>query len=140
MINRDVILNVVKDLGSLMKYYFVYILSNDAGTVLYIGVTNNLPRRIYEHRAGFIEGFTKKYKTHKLVYFEDFTDINNAIASEKKVKGWTRAKKIALVESKNPTWKDLFLQLEEYTFTLGIKNRDSSALPQNDKQRGVAKG
>lgn len=122
-----------------MKHYYVYILANMSGTVLYTGVTNNLLRRTHEHQTGFIKGFTKKYKTYKLVYFEDFTFVTDAIAAEKKIKGWTRAKKIKLIESKNPTWKNLFPQLDEYTFTIGIKNRDSSALPQNDKQRRVVK-
>ncbi len=92
-----------------MKAYYVYILTNKYNKVLYIGVTNDLQRRVYEHKRGTIEGFTKKYNLTKLVYFEEFTNINDAIAAEKKLKGWLRLKKIALIESKNPDWKDLSL-------------------------------
>ena len=73
---------------------------------MYIGVTNDLRRRLYEHKKEQIEGFTKKYHVHKLVYFEEFPDVNYAIAREKQLKGWTRAKKNSLVESKNPNWID----------------------------------
>lgn len=82
-------------------------LTNKNDTVLYIGVTNNLSRRVYEHQNEQIEGFTKRYHLHKLVFFEKFTDINDAIACEKRLKHWTRAKKNALVESVNPNWEDL---------------------------------
>lgn len=88
-------------------------------------MTNNLLRRIYEHKSKRIEGFTKKYKLKKLVYFEEFTDVNDAITAEKKIKGWLRIKKIKLIESKNPTWEDLFPLLEEYSITSGI-DRDPS--------------
>ena len=108
-----------------MKHYFIYILTNKNNKVLYIGVTNNLLRRGYEHRNKFIDGFTKKYNLTKLVYFEEFNDINEAIAAEKKIKGWLRIKKIKLIESKNPDWEDLFLSLQEYSFTRGI-GRDPS--------------
>ena len=87
--------------------YYVYILTNKNNTVLYIGVTNDLLRRMYEHQNEQIEGFTKRYHLHKLVFFEEFSDINDAIACEKRLKRWTRAKKNALIESKNPNWKDL---------------------------------
>ncbi len=86
--------------------YYVYILTNKTDAVVYIGVTNDLRRRLYEHKKEQIEGFTKKYHVHKLVYFEEFSDVNNAIAREKQLKGWTRAKKNSLVESKNPNWND----------------------------------
>lgn len=82
-------------------------LTNKNDTVLYIGVTNNLSRRVYEHQNEQIEGFTKRYHLHKLVFFEKFTDINDAIACEKRLKHWTRTKKNALVESVNPNWEDL---------------------------------
>ena len=72
-------------------------------------MTNDLTRRISEHKSGLIEGFTKKYHVHKLVYFESTEDVNNAIKREKQLKGWTRAKKNALVETVNPEWKDLSL-------------------------------
>ena len=87
--------------------YYVYILTNKNNTVLYVGVTNDLSRRMYEHQNEQIEGFTKRYHLHKLVFFEEFSDINDAIACEKRLKRWTRAKKNALIEFKNPNWKDL---------------------------------
>ena len=87
--------------------YYVYILTNKSNEVLYIGVTNNLSRRVREHKNEEVEGFTKRYHLHKLVFFEEFSDINDAIACEKRLKRWTRAKKNALIESKNPNWKDL---------------------------------
>lgn len=90
-----------------MKEYYVYILTNWNNKVLYIGVTNNINRRMFEHKNKLIKGFTKKYNLTKLVYFEDFTGIQDAIVSEKKLKGWIRSKKNTLIESKNPDWKDL---------------------------------
>ena len=87
--------------------YFVYFLTNDFNKVLYIGVTNNLERRMYEHLSGSCEGFTKKYKCKKLVYFEVFDDPENAIKREKELKGWKRNRKNELVESCNPKWQDL---------------------------------
>ncbi len=92
-----------------MNQYYVYILTNKTDKVLYVGVTNNLQRRIYEHKNKLIEGFTKKYNLTKLVYFEEFTELKDAIAAEKKIKGWLRNKKIMLIQSKNPEWKDLSL-------------------------------
>jgi putative endonuclease len=74
---------------------------------LYAGVTNDLLRRIYEHKNKMVEGFTKKYNITKLVYYEDTNDVEEAIAREKQIKGWLRKKKIALIESINPEWKDL---------------------------------
>ncbi len=75
--------------------------------MLYAGVTNNLERRIFEHKQHLAEGYTKKYKITKLVYYNETNDVNEAIAREKQIKGWLRAKKIALIESMNPEWKDL---------------------------------
>jgi putative endonuclease len=86
--------------------YFVYIMTNKSGT-LYTGVTNNLERRIYEHKQHLVKGFTNKYNIDKLVYFEETNDIHAAISREKQIKGWLRQKKIALIESMNPGWKDL---------------------------------
>lgn len=86
--------------------YFVYIMASDSGT-LYIGVTNNLERRVYQHQHGLIEGFTKKYDCKKLVYFEHTTEIQGALAREKELKGWIRKRKEALIKTKNPSWKDL---------------------------------
>ncbi len=86
--------------------YYVYVMTNRSKT-LYVGVTNNLSRRIYEHKSKIIEGFTKKYNITKLVYHEETDDISVAIAREKQIKGWLREKKINLIESVNPAWKDL---------------------------------
>jgi putative endonuclease len=89
-----------------MKEYYVYILANYSRT-LYIGVTNNLVRRIYEHRNQLNNGFTKKYGIHRLVYYEVFQDVSTAILREKELKGWVRKRKIALIKQSNPEWKDL---------------------------------
>jgi putative endonuclease len=85
--------------------YYVYIMSSFK-RVLYIGVTNDLNRRVSEHKSKQIPGFTSKYNVTSLVYFEEFHEISEAISREKVLKGWTRAKKIALIESFNPEWKD----------------------------------
>jgi len=87
--------------------YYVYMMTNKSHSVLYIGVTNNLIRRNYEHRSGFLRGFTKTYHVTKLVYFEYFGTIDAAIAREKQLKGWKRSKKDALIEGQNPEWCDL---------------------------------
>src|ERR1700675_4534063 len=86
--------------------YFAYIVGSRSGT-LYIGMTNNMYRRALEHKSGEIEGFASKYGCNRLVYYEGFDDVHKAIGREKQLKGWTRAKKIALIESKNPRWEDL---------------------------------
>ena len=86
--------------------YFVYIMSSGSGT-LYIGVTNSVYRRALQHKAGEVEGFASKYGCTRLVYYEGFDDVHKAIGREKQLKGWTRAKKIALIESKNPRWEDM---------------------------------
>ena len=88
------------------RQYYVYILTNKSGT-LYVGVTNNLERRVFDHKNHLVEGFTKKYNITKLIYYEATEDINAAITREKQIKGWLRKKKIALIESVNPEWKDL---------------------------------
>jgi len=88
------------------RSYFVYILSSDRG-VLYIGVTSDLQRRLAEHREGFAEGFTSRYKVHRLVYFEETHDIRSALAREKQVKSWRREKKLALIREANPKFEDL---------------------------------
>ena len=87
--------------------YCVYILSNWDDSVLYIGITSNLPRRLYEHRSGLADGFTKKYNIHKLVYFEQTNDVYSAISREKQLKKWSRAKKNMLISKANPKWIDL---------------------------------
>jgi putative endonuclease len=89
-----------------MKGGFVYILASKSG-VLYTGVTNSLDHRIAQHRLKMTEGFTKQFNVTRLVYYERFGDIRQAIAREKQIKGWVRAKKIVLIEAANPTWKDL---------------------------------
>ncbi|HNB41690.1 MAG TPA: GIY-YIG nuclease family protein [Anaerolineales bacterium] len=92
-----------------MKTYYVYIMASKS-RVLYTGVTNNLERRVYEHKNKLIEGFTNKYNVDRLVHYEETNDVNVAITREKQIKGWLRSKKIALIESANPQWKDLSLE------------------------------
>ena len=89
-----------------MKTYYVYILAS-ASRTLYTGMTNNLERRVYHHRTKLHEGFTARYNVNRLLYFEVFNDVLVAIKREKQIKGWTRTKKIALIESVNRDWKDL---------------------------------
>ena len=89
------------------KTYYVYILSSKRNGTLYIGVTNDLERRLYEHRNNLIEGFTNKYHVHHLVYFEDVNDIQSALQREKQLKRWTRKWKLELIEKFNPEWRDL---------------------------------
>ncbi len=89
------------------KYYYVYIATNKVDTVLYTGVTNNLARRIYEHKNKLIPGFTYRYNINKLVFYEIFPTAVEAIAAEKKIKGWVRRKKIDLIKTSNPEFKDL---------------------------------
>ena len=89
-----------------MKQYYVYIMTNKSKT-LYTGVTSDLIKRVYLHKNHLINGFTKKYNITKLVYYEITNDVNTAIKREKQIKGWLRKKKIALIESMNPNWKDL---------------------------------
>ena len=86
--------------------YFVYILANGS-RMLYVEVTNDLKRRIYEHRQKRLPGYTRKYHISRLVYFETTPNVNAAIAREKQIKGWIRAKRLALIETKNPGWADL---------------------------------
>ena len=90
-----------------MHNYYVYILTNWNNKVMYIGVTNNLERRVYEHKNKLIDGFTKKYNINKLVYYEYTEQIEAAISREKQIKGWLREKKNQLVSESNPQWRDL---------------------------------
>ncbi|MCK1744219.1 GIY-YIG nuclease family protein [Bradyrhizobium sp. 139] len=90
------------------RYYYVYILASKIGGTLYIGVTNDLIRRVAEHKAKLIESFTEKYDVATLVYFEQFDDPENAIKREKRLKKWNRAWKIRLIEKSNPNWDDLY--------------------------------
>jgi putative endonuclease len=91
--------------------FWVYILASRIGGTLYIGVTNDLVRRVYEHRQGSVRGFTKKYEVHRLVHFEQFDDVENAIRRENRLKSWNRAWKIRLIEETNPHWIDLYHQI-----------------------------
>ena len=90
-----------------MKHYYVYILASKRNGTLYVGFTGDLVKRINRHKGGTIDGFTKKYTVKNLVYFEETTDVNSAIAREKQLKNWHRSWKVSLVEDKNPEWKDL---------------------------------
>ena len=93
------------------KNYYVYIVTNYNKSVLYVGVTSNLTKRIYEHKEKLVEGFTKKYNVNKLVYYEVFDDINNAISREKQLKAGSRKRKINLINKFNNEWKDLYLEI-----------------------------
>jgi putative endonuclease len=92
-----------------IQLYYVYILTTKLNTVLYTGITNDIKRRLFEHKTGANDGFTKKYHVHKLVYFEVFDSVDLAIAREKQIKGYSRDKKIKLIEAKNSEWKELLV-------------------------------
>ena len=94
-----------------MNPYYVYILASRKNGTLYTGVTNNLIKRVYEHKNNLIEGFTKKYHVHDLVYYEEYNDVIEAISREKQIKKWNRQWKIELIENLNPEWKDLYGEL-----------------------------
>ena len=94
--------------ASQVRTYYVYILTN-ATRRLYVGVTNDLERRLYEHKSRLVPGFTRKYKIDWLVYYEQTSDVEAARAREKQIKGWRRSKKVALIEMMNPSWRDLSL-------------------------------
>ncbi|MEO0883913.1 MAG: GIY-YIG nuclease family protein [Pseudomonadota bacterium] len=91
--------------------YYVYILASQRNGTLYTGITNDLVRRAWEHRNGCIRGFTSKYTVRRLVWFEVFRDVNEAIAKEKRVKRWRRRWKLDLIETDNPDWKDLYYKI-----------------------------
>lgn len=91
-----------------MRQYCVYIMTNQHNKVLYIGVTNNLPRRVYEHKNKFVKGFTEKYNVSKLIYFEQTEHVASALEREKQLKNWHRQWKINLINKFNPEWKDLY--------------------------------
>ena len=93
------------------RSYYVYILASRIGGTLYIGVTNDLVRRVYEHKSGASEGFTKRHHVNRLVYFERFDEIEQAIHREKRLKKWPRAWKISLIEQDNPNWIDLYPEI-----------------------------
>ena len=90
-----------------LHLYYVYILTSKNNTVLYTGVTNDIKRRVFEHKSELFGGFTKKYHVHKLIYYELFDFVDLAIAREKQIKGYSREKKINLIEAMNPDWKEL---------------------------------
>ena len=116
------------------RSFCVYILASRSRN-LYVGVTNNLDRRLIEHREGTVRGFTTRYSVHRLVHFEQFTDPNYAIAREKEIKAWRREKKIALIESGNPTWDDLSLRPKP---TQESRTADpSSAMLRRDDKRNA---
>jgi len=96
-----------------MRTYYVYILSNSHKTTLYIGVTNDLERRVREHKNKIFRGFTSRYNISKLVYFEEFSDVEEAISREKQLKNWHRAWKENLIRANNPNWRDLSASWEE---------------------------
>ncbi|MDA8100711.1 MAG: GIY-YIG nuclease family protein [Nitrospiraceae bacterium] len=90
------------------RHYYVYIMTNPTRTVLYTGVTNDLQKRVFQHKEKTVPGFTERYNLNKLVFFETTPDVKSAILREKQIKGGSRAKKIALVEAMNPKWNDLY--------------------------------
>ncbi|MFA6524820.1 MAG: GIY-YIG nuclease family protein [Patescibacteria group bacterium] len=94
-----------------MKQYYVYIMASKKNGTLYIGVTNNIIRRVYEHKNNEVEGFTKKYEVHLLVYYEQTENIESALNREKQLKKWNREWKINLIQKENPDWKDLYNEL-----------------------------
>jgi len=93
--------------------YYVYILASGLGGTLYIGVTNNIVRRVFEHQSNVVAGFTKRYSVKRLVYFEQYDDIENAIRREKRLKKWNRSWKIHLIEESNPNWDDLYPKISK---------------------------
>jgi putative endonuclease len=98
-------------LYNIKNQYYIYILANKRNGTLYIGVTSNLVERVYEHKNNIIEGFSKKYNIHKLIYYEINNDIESAIRREKQLKKWNRKWKMNLIEKSNPEWKDLYYEL-----------------------------
>ncbi len=94
-----------------MKQYYVYIMASKKNGVIYIGVTGNLIKRVHQHREGLVDGFSKQYKTKRLVYFEPSIDIKSCIEREKQLKGWKRQWKIGLIEVVNPEWEDLWIDI-----------------------------
>ena len=98
-------------LGVIGRFYFIYILTNKSNKVLYTGITSNLKKRIWEHKQKLVRGFTSKYNIDKLVYYEVFTDIKLAIQREKQIKAGSRIKKINLIETTNPEYRDLYNEL-----------------------------
>jgi len=94
-----------------MKQYYVYILASKKNGTLYIGVTGDLVKRVYEHKQNDVEGFTQQYKVHNLIYYETYGDVSEAILREKQMKKWNRQWKINLIEKHNPSWADLYKEI-----------------------------
>lgn len=94
-----------------MRTYFIYMLASKRNGTLYTGITNDLIRRVYEHKEGIVQGFTRKYDVTRLVYYEETNDVTEAITREKRIKKWNRRWKIDLIEQHNPGWKDLYNDL-----------------------------
>ena len=94
------------------KQYYTYLMTNKRNNVLYTGITSDLIKRVYEHKNKLVKGFTSKYNVNKLVYFEEFGDVEEAIVREKQIKGWLRSRKLNLIKGTNPTFKDLSEELE----------------------------
>jgi putative endonuclease len=103
-----------------MKFYYIYILASKQNGTLYIGVTNDLIKCVYEHKNNLTDGFTKKYNVHTLVYFEQCDDIESAIIREKQLKKWNRKWKLELIEKENPQWKDLYENLTDAGFPIKL--------------------
>ncbi len=127
--------------------YYVYIMTNKYNTVLYIGVTNDIIRRVYEHKNGMIEGFTNKYRCHKLVWYQETNDIESAIVQEKRMKKWKREYKENVINEFNPKWKDLYYDLADSPYVTpanasshvtpanaGVSRRGDSCIRRNDRK------
>ena len=104
-----------------MKQYYIYVLASKRNGTIYIGVTNNLLRRVYEHKHDLVDGFTKTYHVHALVHFEAFEDIEYALRREKQLKWWKRKWKLDLIEKDNPDWRDLYQDLLDSGFQLTLE-------------------
>jgi len=94
-----------------MAEYYIYILASRPGGAIYVGVTNDLIRRVYDHKSGTVDGFTKRYDVNKLVYYEQYGDIRDALQREKNMKHWPRAWKTRLIAQQNPSWRDLYEEI-----------------------------
>ncbi len=108
------------------RQYYVYLLASKRNGTLYIGVTSDLVKKVYEHKNNLVDGFTKKYHVHKLVYQEVTDDTNGAIIKEKQFKKWKRAWKIELIEKNNPDWRDLYFDLIQIPVFTGMTNQKGS--------------
>jgi len=111
-----------------MRQYYVYLLASKS-RVLYLGVTNNLERRLFEHQHKLTRGFSSKYNVDRLVYYELFENIRDAIAREKQIKAWRREKKLTLIEATNPQWRDLSDEWRRFLDKLGMTEGGDSACP-----------